>query len=241
MTSFPDDPDSAVTNFLLADTLFESKQYLDAAKEYESTAYHYGNHEKAAAAAYAAIIAYGKQEETLSGEAKAALHSRSVDSSLKFAQNFPTHPEAAHVLTRAATDLYAAKDYPRAIAAADALLARAPPVDAAKQRVAWTVIGNSNFEQGAFDKAETAYGHAQTLMPVNDPERAVIVERLAASIYKQGEQQAKSGDGAAAVEDFLRVAALAPSSKVRANADFDAAAILVTQKQWDRAIVVLEG
>ena len=241
LTSFPDDPDSAVTNFLLADTLFESKQYVDAAKEYESTAYHYGEHPKAAAAAYAAIIAYGKQEETLSGAAKAAVHRRSVDSSLKFAQSFPAHPESAKVLTRAATDLYAIKDYPRAIAAADALLARQPPVDVTQQRVAWTVIGNSNFDQGIFDKAETAYGHAQTLMAANDPERAVIVERLAASIYKQGEQRAKSGDSKAAVDDFLRVSALAPTSKVRANADFDAAALLVKDKQWDRAVVVLEG
>jgi TolA-binding protein len=241
LTSFPDDPDSAVTNFLLADTLFESKQYLDAAQEYESTAYHYGDHGKAAAAGYAAIIAYGKQEETLSGEAKAAVHNHSVDSSLKFAQTFPSHPESAQVLTRAATDLYTEKDYSRAIGAADALLARQPPVDAGKQRVAWTVIGNSYFDQGVFDKAETAYGHAQTLMPPNDPERPVIVERLAASIYKQGEQKSKSGDGAAAVEDFLRVSALAPTSKVRANADFDAAALLIKEKQWDRAIVVLEG
>jgi TolA-binding protein len=241
LTSFPDDPDSAVTNFLLADTLFESKQYLDAAKEYESTAYHYGDHQKAAAAGYAAIIAYGKQEETLTGEAKAAVHNHSVDSSLKFAQTFPAHPESAQVLTRAATDLYTEKDYPRAIGAADALLARQPPVDTGKQRIAWTVIGNSNFDQGVFDKAETAYGHAQTLMPANDPERPVIVERLAASIYKQGEQKSKSGDSAAAVEDFLRVSALAPTSKVRANADFDAAALLIKEKQWDRAIVVLEG
>ena len=241
LTSFPDDPDSAVTIFLLADTLFESKQYLDAAKEYESTAYQYGNHEKAAAAGYAAIIAYGKQEETLSGEAKAAVHSRSLESSLKFAQTFPSHPESAQVLTRAATDLYAAKDYSRAIAAANALLERMPPVDAGKLRIAWTVIGNSNFDQGVFDKAEAAYSHAQTLMPANDPERAVIVERLAASIYKQGELRAKSGDSAAAVEDFLRVSALAPTSKVRANADFDAAALLIKDKQWDRAIVVLVG
>jgi len=241
LTSFPDDPDSAVTNFLLADTLFESKQYLDAASEYESTAYHYGAHAKAGAAGYAAIVAYGKQEEGLSGEAKAAIHSRSVDSSLKFAQTFPEHPESAQVLTHAATDLYTAKDYPRAIAAADALLARQPPVDATKQRVAWTVIGNSNFDQGVYDKAETAYSHAQTLMPANDPERPVIVERLAASIYKQGEQKSKSGDSAAAVDDFLRVASLAPTSKVRANADFDAAALLMKDKQWDRAVVVLEG
>jgi cellulose synthase operon protein C len=241
LTSFPDDPDSAVTDFLLADTLFESKEYLDAAKEYESTAYHYGEHEKAAAAGYAAIIAYGKQEETLSGEARAAVHARGVDSSLKFAQTFPAHPESAQVLTRATTDLYTVKDYPRAIAAADALLARQPPVDTGKQRIAWTVIGNSNFDQGVFDKAETAYNHAQTLMPANDPERPVIVERLAAAIYKQGEQKSRAGDSAAAVEDFLRVSALAPTSKVRANADFDAAALLIKDKQWDRATVVLEG
>jgi cellulose synthase operon protein C len=241
LRSFPDDPGSAVTNFLLADTLFESKQYLDAAQEYESTAYHYGDHEKAAAAGYAAVIAYGKQEDTLSGEPKAALHVKTIDSSLKFAQTFPAHPESAQVLARAATELYAAKDYARAVSASEALLAKSPPVDVAKQRIAWTVIGNSNFEQGVFDQAETAYTHAQGLMAPNDPERGAIVERLAASIYKQGEQKSKSGDSAAAVEDFLRVASLAPASKVRSSADFDAAALLITQKQWDRAIVVLEG
>jgi cellulose synthase operon protein C len=241
LQSFPDDPGSAVTNFLLADTLFESKQYLDAAQEYESTAYHYGDHEKAAAAGYAAVIAYGKQEDTLSGEPKAALHVKTIDSSLKFAKEFPAHPESAQVLTRAATELYAAKDYARAVSASEALLAKSPPVDAAKQRIAWTVIGNSNFDQGVFDQAETAYTHAQGLMAPNDPERGAIVERLAASIYKQGEQKSKSGDSAAAVEDFLRVASLAPASKARSSADFDAAALLITQKQWDRAIVVLEG
>jgi tetratricopeptide (TPR) repeat protein len=78
-------------------------------------------------------------------------------------------------------------------------------------------------------------------MPANDPERAAIVDRLAASIYKQGEQKSQAGDSAGAVEDFLRVSKEAPSSKVRANADFDAGALLIAQKQWDRAIVVLEG
>jgi tetratricopeptide (TPR) repeat protein len=241
LRSWPDEAGSAVTNYLLADTLFESKQYLDAAQEYESTAYHYGDHDKAAAAGYAAIIAYGKQEETLSGEAKATLHLKTIDSSLKFAQTFPNHPESAQVLTKAATELYTAKDYLRAVSASESLLAKQPPVDLAKQRIAWTVIGNSNFDQGVFDKAEAAYTHAQAVMPPNDPERAVIVDRLAASIYKQGEQKSKAGNGAAAVDDFLRVATLAPTSKVRANADFDAAALLVTQKQWDRAIPVLEG
>jgi TolA-binding protein len=241
LTSFPDDPESAVTNYLLADTLFESKQYLDAAQAYESTAYSYGSHAKAADAGYAALVSYGKEEEGLSGEAKAKMHAREIDSSLRFAQEFPTHPESAQVLTRAATDLYAAKDYQRATAAAQMLLARQPPAAAANQRIAYTVIANSNFDQGHFDQAETGYASAQALMPANDPERAAIVDRLAASIYKQGEQKSQSGDSAGAVEDFLRVSKEAPSSKVRANADFDAGALLIAHQQWDRAIVVLEG
>jgi TolA-binding protein len=241
LSSFPDDPECPATNFLLAETLFESKQYLEAGEEYEHTAYGYGAHEKAGAAGYAAIVAYGKQEESLSGDAKAKMHARGVDSSLKFAGAFPLHPETPQVLTRAAADLYAAKDYPRAVTAAQALLARQPPVDAPKQRIAWTVIANSEFEQGEFAKAETGYNSALALMPVNDPERPVIVERLAAAIYKQGEQKGKAGDSAGAVDDFLRVAKEAPTSKVRANADFDAGALLITGKQWDRAIVVLEG
>jgi TolA-binding protein len=240
LTSFPDDPESAVTNFLLADTLYESKQYLEAAQQYENTAYSYGKNDKAAEAGYAALVSYGKEEEGSSGDAKAKIHAKEVDSSLKFAQAFPTHPEVPQVLTRAASDLYAAKDYARATAAAETLLARQPPVDAAKQRIAYTVIANSNFEQGHFDKAEAGYTSAQALMAANDPERPAIVERLAASIYKQGEQKNQAGDSAGAVDDFLRVSKLAPTSKVRANADFDAGALLITQKQWDRAIVVLE-
>jgi tetratricopeptide (TPR) repeat protein len=240
LKSFPDDPDAAATNYLLADTLYESKQYLQAAQEYETTAYSYGGGEKAAAAGYAAIVAYGKEEESASGDAKLKVHKAGIESSLKFAQSFPLHPESAQVLTRAATELYAAKDYARATQAAETLLARTPPVDASKQRIAYTVIANSNFEQGNYQKAEIGYNNAQSLMSANDPERPAIVERLAASIYKQGEQKSQSGDSTGAVEDFLRVSKMAPTSKVRANADFDAGALLITQKKWDQAIAVLE-
>ena len=39
----------------------------------------------------------------------------------------------------------------------------------------------------------------------------------------------------------MRVAHVAPESKIRANAQYDAAAQLIALEQWDRAIVVLEG
>ncbi|MEP7245569.1 MAG: tetratricopeptide repeat protein, partial [Gammaproteobacteria bacterium] len=67
-----------------------------------------------------------------------------------------------------------------------------------------------------------------------------LTERLAATVYKQGEAKQKGGDSAGAIEDFLRVASVAPSSAIRSTAEYDAATQLITLKQWDRAISVLE-
>ena len=67
LKSFPDDPDSAATNYLLAEALFESHQYGEAAAEYEHTAYDYPKNAKSATAAYAALVSYQKGEEGLTG------------------------------------------------------------------------------------------------------------------------------------------------------------------------------
>jgi tetratricopeptide (TPR) repeat protein len=59
-------------------------------------------------------------------------------------------------------------------------------------------------------------------------------------VYKQGEAKQKAGDSSGAVDDFLRVARVAPDSKIRSTAQYDAAAQLINLKQWDRAIGVLQ-
>ncbi len=110
-----DDPDSAGTNYLLAETLFESQQYAEATTEYERTAYQYPKNEKSAAAAYASLVAYQKQEDRLAGAPKGEWHKRSIDAGVKFAETFPEHPDSGGVLTRAAQDVFALKDLPRAI------------------------------------------------------------------------------------------------------------------------------
>jgi tetratricopeptide (TPR) repeat protein len=114
LKSFPDDPDSAATNYLLAETLFESHNYADAAAEYEHTAYDYPKNAKSATAAYAALVAYQKAEEELAGAQKSTWHAKATAAGVKFAQTFPEHPDSAGVLTRAAEDEFAAKDLPRA-------------------------------------------------------------------------------------------------------------------------------
>jgi tetratricopeptide (TPR) repeat protein len=241
LKSFPDDPDSSATNYLLAETLFESKQFADAATEYERTAYFYPKNDKSATAGYASLVAYKQQEERLSGTAKTEWHAKATDAGVKFAQAFPEHPDSAGVLTRAAEEIFAAKDLPRAIQVSEMLLARQPAVDTAKQRIAWTIVAQSNYDLGAFDKAEPAYVRARELVGTDEKMRTDLTERLAATVYKQAEAKQKTGDGLGAVEDFLRVARVAPDSKIRSTAEYDAAAALINLKQWDRAISVLEG
>jgi cellulose synthase operon protein C len=242
LKSFPDDPDSAATNYLLAEALFESHQYADAATEYTRTAYDYPRNAKSSTAAYAALVSYQKGEEGLQGPAKDEWHKKATDAGVKFAQTFPEHPESAGVLTRAAEDIYAQKDLPRAITVSEALLARQPPVDVAKQRIAWTIIARSHYNQNEFDKAEPAFVKARELSAGAGDAKlsAELTEGLAASVYKQGEAKQKTGDSAGAVEDYLRVARVAPDASIRSTALYDAGAQLIVLKQWDRAITVLE-
>ena len=195
LQSFPDDPEAAATNYLLADTLFESHQFYDAALEYERTAYAYTPNAKSATAGYAALVAYDKEEAELKADAKTAWHRQGLESGLRFAVTFQDHPESVPVLVRTARELYDLKDYAKAVDVADMILARRPSVDVEKQRTAWTVIANGQFELAQFDKAEGAYLQVQTLLPPSDPQRGAIDERIAASVYKQGEARKADGVG----------------------------------------------
>jgi tetratricopeptide (TPR) repeat protein len=113
-------------------------------------------------------------------------------------------------------------------------------VNAKRQRVASTLLAHSLFDRNRFEESEAAYLRVQALLPPEDPERGAIVERIAASIYKQAEAKQTAGNTEGAINDYLRVVTLAPTSKVRVNAEFDAATLLVNSGQWQRAIPVLE-
>jgi TolA-binding protein len=242
---FPGEADSANTNFLLAEILFESKSFADAADEYERTAYQYPPHEHSAEAGYAAILAYREHEATLlrqdQADTKAAWHSRYLDSGLKFADTFPEHPESAAVLTTVAEDLFAQREFDLAIAVGQAVVGKQPPVAAPLARTAWTVIAHSQFDLGNYAEAEQSYYRLQTFTPADDlVARQEIKDRVASSIYKQGEFARDMGFLEDAVTHFTRLGDVVPDSDIRATAEYDAAAALINLEAWDRASGVLE-
>ena len=241
LESFPQDPEAPATRYLLAEVLFDNKRYAEAAQEYERTAYEYPLHAKSQAAGYAALVAYDKHEATLSGAEREAWHRKGIESQLMFATSYPEHAEAGVVMTKAAEELFKLNEFDRTIEVTQQVLARQPPVAPNHQRTASMLLAHSLFDRGRYAEAETAYLKVQGLLPANDPDRPAVVERIAASIYKQAEAKQTAGDTQAAVNDFLRVGTLAPGAKVRANAEYDAATLLVNAGQWQQAAEVLEA
>jgi len=238
---FPGEADTANTNFLLAEILFESEEYIGAVAEYERTAYAYPFHDKSAEAGYAALLAYRSEEPLLEGVARNEWHQAYLDSGLKFADTYPEHPESGAVLTAISEDLFQQGQFDLAIAVGQAVVGKQPPVKPELARTAWTVIAHSQFDLGNFADAETAYYSLRLFTPPDDAvANAEIKERIASSIYKQGELARDSGDLELAVTDFRRLGVAVPDSDIRETAEYDAAAVLITMMAWGRASVVLE-
>ena len=241
LTSFPTDGESPVINYQLAGLLRENLSFGEAAVEFEKTAYGYPPHEKSSQAGYAAVASYREQLGAARPEDAETVKREIVRSSLKFADAFPKHEKAAIVLGAAADDLYGMKEYEQARAAATKLIEAFPGTDGDVVRDAWLVVGHSSYELARYSEAESAYRNVLARLPAEDTTRDALVNNLAASIYKQGEQANAAQDYRAAADHFLRVGRTAPTSKIRPTAEYDAAAALIQLKDWGTAASVLAG
>src|SRR5262244_563356 len=241
LKSFPKDTESPMINYRLADLLFENKDFGEAAKQYERTAYEYPASAQSPAAGYAAVYAYREQLKVVAKENLEAVKHDTVASSIKFADTFPTHAQAAAVLGAAADDLYEMKDYPAAVGSAQRVIDKYPGAEMPIRRSAWIVVAHGSFELAKYPQAEQAYTQVLTVTPESDGSRAKFVDNLAASIYKQGELARNAQDYRAAADHFLRIRTAAPTSTIRATAEYDAGAALIELKDWKASAGVLEA
>ena len=238
--SFPTDAEAPSINYRLADLLLENKEFGEAARQYERTAYDYPAHEQAAAAGYAAVYAHREHLKAAGDAQRDTVRRAAVESSIKFADAFPQHEHAASILGAAADDLYQMKDYTPAVANARRLIDTYPSAAADLRRSAWVVVAHGSFELADYPQAEDAYTQVLAATPADDASRAALVDTLAASIYKQGEIARKAEDHRAAADHFLRVRSAAPTSAIRATAEYDAGAELIALQDWTAAARVLE-
>jgi cellulose synthase operon protein C len=241
LKTFPKEFESPEINIQLADLLLENKSFREAAVEYEHSAYDYPHHAKSPAAGYSAVYAHRENLGLASKDESDRVKREVIRSSLKFAEIFPSHEKAALVMEAAIDDIYSMKDYEFAVKAGRKFINNFPAADEKLRRSTWLIVAHSSFELANFKEAEEAYFNVLILTAENDKTRVDIVENLAASIYKQGEQASKLSDFKTAAEHFLRVGISAPTAKIRPAADYDGATALIQLKDWERAADVLKS
>ncbi len=241
LDSFPNDKDAAEINFLLAETLFESKQYAMAITEYEKTAYQYPQNKNSAEAGYAALISYNALYEITKPELQPALNLRMIESSLNFSNKFIDNKRMPSVLLNTSEKFFSLKKYNEAIGASQRLVDDLQ-VDKKIQHQAWIIIAHSQFELKQYAKAENAYQQVIAGLPVKDRKtRDQMRDQLASSIYLQGEMARNQGDHLLAAQHFQRLGKVVPSSEKRIIAQYDAATEYIALQDWPSAITILEN
>lgn len=238
---YPQDPKLADIHFLLGDALLDGGQTLEAAQEYERTAYGYEGYARAGEAAHASVLAYAKHAAAADAGSRPQALRAAVDAGIKLADSFPAHPQKLAVLAQSAQDLFELQAHDEAVTVASRVIEAQPVADAGLRRIAWSVTGDAHFARERFAEAESAFSEELRLTPQQAPERAQITEQLAVSVYRQGEAARAADDLKTAAFHFLRVGDLAPASSIRATAEYDGAAALIALEDWPNAARVLEG
>src|SRR5260370_29645308 len=137
--------------------------------------------------------------------------------------------------------MYEMKDYKGVIGGEQRVTDKYPGATASIRRSAWIVVAHGSCELARYPQAEHASTQVLTVTPEGDGSRAALVDNLAASIYKQGELANEAKDYRAAADHFLRIRTAAPTSSIRATAEYDAGAALIRMQDWKAAEDVLEA
>lgn len=236
---FPADPESAQRSFLLGEILTESGDYSGATEFYERAAYAYPGYERAAEAGYAGLLASTARLAQLQGSAHATWQKVQWQRGLRFATFFPMHPQATAVLTDTAEQYFSAGQLMPALRVSGQLLTSVSVGSLEQRKVAWTVVAHSHFDLGHYPRAERAYQELRALGGGPTLNGTELDERLAAAIYRQAEAAEAAGANDEAVMNYLRVAVAAPAAAAGANAQYDAATLLLRAEDWNGAIEVL--
>jgi len=219
--------------FLYAELLNQKRKYAEALKYYELAAFDNGLivHKKSA---YASIILSDKllSQNKENKENKVYLK-KQVSYALKYAQKYPSDKKTYKIILHAAELAYKSADYKSTIELSDILISYHPN----KNNIYISSLkAESYFMLKEYAESEILF--SQLLKNKNIKARQVnkFLDKVALSIYKQGEVARKNNDAPQAINHFSRISIIASSSKIAATGLYDAIALNMQHKQWKSAI-----
>lgn len=237
VNSFPQADDAVKAHFLLAEVSFELKDYRTARHQYEIVAYQYPEYEQANEAGYAAILAYNNYRP--SAEESKEWRQATVASAMRFVQEYSADPRSGTVLVNTSEMLLKDKYYEQALYTARLAANIEDQLSPRYRYGAALVRSHASFKLGYYEEAENAITLALAQQQADVKTRKDLRDKLAASIYRLGEQSKEQGDAEAAVYHWLRLASVVPESNTKVLAQYDAATLLMETADYPQAIEVL--
>ena len=213
--------------FLYAELQSQNKKYKQALKYYELSAYDNDLivHKKSA---YASILVSDK----LITQDKSYLK-KHITYSLKYAQKYPTDKMTHKIVLHAAELAYKSLNYKTTIELADIYIKNNSGKNA---NYISSLKAESYFNLKDYSESESLYNKLIQSNKNNRKQKAKYTDKLALSIYKQGETALDNKDTPQAIKHYSRISKLASSSEIAATGLYDAIALNMQHKQWKNAI-----
>lgn len=239
--AFPEESGSADKYFLLGEALTNVARYEPAIRAYERAAYDFPGYSRRTESAYAAVLAYEQLIQKSKGKSQDSWRQRRLPALTRFADTFPNDARVGSLLLLAANEHLAYGNYKATLETTRRLIRSSRQQTQANLRGAYLAHGHAAFEMGLYNEAEASFKEALKRWQGRDKEKAEVEEKLAVSVYRQGESLLAQNHVLAAAEQLLRVGEVAPKSDIRARAHHDAAIKLLEAKIWQPAIEVLDS
>lgn len=216
-----------------AGLLSKNKQYIEALKFYEIAAYD-GEIILNKKAAYATILLSDKlHKKTKSGNGKKQLLNKHIKYATLYTQLYSNSKQSPQIILHAAEIAFQTRQFKKAIELADSISTNIKSANNTKANI---IKAHSYFNLSQYGNAEAAYFSSISNGYVSKKSRKKLTDKLALSIYKQAEISTKEGKINEAIENFVRISTIVPSSSISATGLYDAIALSMENKLWNASI-----
>ncbi|MBL4607557.1 MAG: tetratricopeptide repeat protein, partial [Pseudomonadales bacterium] len=223
--------ETAVTTFYqYAELLVQMEQLEKALLFYQKAAYE-NKYLKHREAAYALVTLIGSVPETKGDEKHAWLLSQ-IEAAEKFCSHFPSDVRAGSVAVHVGGNAANSGKFTQSIHLLEACRGSGVILNN-NFRI---VLANSYFELADFSNSEKIFTEALNEKNLSKIQKKVLNERLALSIFRQGELAQDNGNIEMSIAHFSRIAGLLPQSSVAAMGLYQAISISMSSGEFQQAI-----
>ena len=221
-----------------ASLLSKNKQYNSALKFYELAAYD-DDIILNKNAAYATIILSDKiYKSKKPGSPRKDILNKHIKYATLYTQLYSSNKRSPQIILHAAELAFQTRQFKKAIDLAESIPNNNKSASSAKANI---IKAHSYFNSSEYGNAEAAYFSALSNGRLGKKTKQKLTDKLALSIYKQAEISSNDGKVDEAIEHFIRISSIAPSSTIASTGYYDAIALSMKHQLWNISIINIKN